>query len=82
MDEREIEVMVNELENITKQLDDAQKEIHRSIAEKLSSIQRMIESLPDQEGQIHSPARNREIILEKARVILRENGESLFEGLC
>jgi hypothetical protein len=79
MESKDVEVMLRDLEDITRELDDVQREITRDIASKISSIQRMLEGMPD--GSFGPATNPREIILEKARVILRENGETRFEGL-
>ena len=84
MDQKEIEEMVNELEKVTKELDVIQKEIARDIASKITSIQNFIESMPEsQEGFVPGMGGPREVILEKAvaRITLRDNGETVFDGL-
>ena len=80
MDERDIESMVRELDKITRELDETQKEITREIAEKISSIERIMGSMPE-EGP--GPARPREIVMEKvfARITVRDNGETSSDGL-
>ena len=80
MESKEVEVILRDLENITRELDEVQREITRDIVSKISSIQSMLESMPA-DGSFRPNTNPREIILEKARVILRENGETLFEGL-
>lgn len=88
MDQKDIESMVQELEVITNELDRVQREITRDIASKITSIQRLIECLPEdsaQEGGGMIPVKRepREVIMEKtvARVTVRDNGETLFDGL-
>lgn len=72
MDSKEIEVILNDLDEITKELNEVQKEMTQELVSKISSIQSMIDQLSQ-----------REIILEKqtARIIIRDNGEAPFEGL-
>jgi hypothetical protein len=77
---KDIEVALRNLEEITRELDEVQKEITRDIVSKISSIQSMLENMPA-DGSFRPNMNPREIILEKARVILRENGDTLFEGL-
>ena len=73
MDE-EIKGIVREIDEISRELDRTQKEITKSLVDSISSVQRLV----------RQTAPRREIILEKtqARVILREDGQTLFEGLC
>lgn len=72
MDGNDIEAILRELENITRELDDVQKEIARDIADRVSSIQDIIE-----------PPAKREVVIEKgfARITLRENGRTVYESL-
>ena len=88
MDQNEIEDMVNELEKVTKELDDIQKEIARDIASKITYMQNFIENMPEShEGfapmSVPGEGGPREIILEKAvaRITVRDNGETVFDGL-
>jgi hypothetical protein len=80
MDKKDIESMVKELDKITRELDETQKEITRDIAEKISSIQRLMESVPPGEPGHSQP---REVVMEKgfARITVRDNGQTLFDGL-
>ena len=80
MDNKDIESMVNELDEITRELNETQKEITRDIAEKISSIQRLMESVPS--GGF-GPSQPREVVMEKvfARVTVRDNGQTQFDGL-
>ena len=82
MEQNDIEKMVNELDMVTRELDEVQREVTREIAEKISSIQRTIESLPS-EHTVSNGNAPREIILEKsvARVTVKDNGETVFDGL-
>jgi hypothetical protein len=72
MDREEVEVVIRDLEEITRELDEVQREITRDIVSRITSIQNLIGQEPQ-----------REVILEKAvaRVTIRENGQTLFEGL-
>ncbi len=72
--EREFHNMVQEIDQITRELDRTQKEITEEIVRKLSSIQDLLS-----QGQEQKP--RREVILEKQRVIVRDNGETVFDGL-
>jgi hypothetical protein len=74
--EREFHNMVQEIDQITRDLDRTQKEITKEIVRKLSSIQDLLR----QEQNIMQKPR-REVILEKQRVIVRDNGETVFDGL-
>jgi len=80
MESEEVEVILRDLEDMTRELDKVQREITRDIVSKISSIQSMLGSMPA-DGSFRANTNPREIILEKARIILRENGETLFEGL-
>jgi hypothetical protein len=82
MDVKKLEEMVKELEGISNELNEVQKEITRDVTDRITSIQRMIDSLS--EGSMgRSPVGPREIIMEKAvaRLTIRDNGETVFEGL-
>ena len=78
MDVKKLEEMVKELEGISNELNEVQKEITRDVTDRITSIQNMIDNLP--EGG--SPGQ-REVIIEKAvaRLTIRDNGETVFEGL-
>jgi hypothetical protein len=72
MDSKEVEVILRDLDEITKELNEVQREMTQELVSKISSIQSMIDQISQ-----------REIILEKqtARIILRDNNETPFEGL-
>ncbi len=78
MNQKELEDMIQELGDISRELDKVQKEITRDIIDKISSIQSLLDALPED-----APGNRREIILEKAvaRITVRDNGETVFEGL-
>jgi hypothetical protein len=64
-----------------------QEEIHREIAEKISSIQRMIEGIPP-ETPVQAPREQdvmeevpKEVVIEENRIIIRQNGKTIYEGL-
>jgi hypothetical protein len=82
MDMKKLEEMVKELEGISNELNDIQREITRDVTDKITSIQNLIDNLP--EGCLGvNPVGSREIIMEKAvaRLTIRDNGETVFEGL-
>ncbi len=81
MDQSDIDRMVEELDRMSRELDFVQKEITKEIARKITSIQGMIEAMP--EGSLSQDNGNREIVLEKAvaRMTIRDNGQTTYEGL-
>ena len=87
MDGKDFEVIVSELEDITRELGEIQKDIHREIESKITSIQKFIDDIPDsssdtapETGDVSTEA-PKEVVIEENTIVIRQNGKTLFEGL-
>ena len=71
--DRDVQDMVAEINEIGAELDRTQKEIVGNIVRSISRIQELVKETV--------PVPKREVILEKARVIIRDDGNTVFDKL-
>ncbi len=88
MDDREIQDIVQEIDEISRELDRTHKEITRDLVSKISSIQKFIEHMPSNTLEDTAPGRGdvsteapKEVVIEENTIVIRQNGNTLFEGL-
>jgi hypothetical protein len=77
MDGKEIESILKDLETVTRGLNQVQREVTRGIVEKITSIQRFIDQMPVEEAD-DAP---KEVIIQENRIVIRQNGQTIYEGL-
>ena len=87
MDGKDFESVMRELDEVTREMSRVQEDIHREIAEKITSIQRMIEGIPPdsldkvpQEQHVREEV-PKEVIIEENRIVIRQGGKTIYEGL-